>query len=281
MLHAVLNGHEGALNKPGLKEVVAEHGDWLGGSRFLMVPYHLVGSTDLDSALLGGYVHTVRELHPDKPTPAVYRADALLADADRQRTFLGDDDKFRQWLGAGAQTTAAGGGDPADPVFHLHLSDLDVEPLLEEVQGVADQDGYRRQWIKDQLWAALGIPDAQAFVCERTVVWRGTKRTVEFVFGNVRDPHLPDAEFTPQTEGNIRFVFDYPFDDHGRSPMDDVQRVERMKRAGRTAPTIVWLPHFLSERKARNLGRLLKINYLLERDRLDDHTATRPAEERV
>ncbi|MFD6193700.1 PglY protein [Streptomyces sp. NPDC060275] len=678
VLHAVLNGHEGALDKPGLKEVVAEHRDWLGGSRFLMVPYHLVGSTDLDSALLGGYVHTVRELHPEAPTPAVYRSDALLADADRQRTFLGDDDKFRQWLGAGATATSGGAGeddeddlpgidggadlpgaggwstaeldrafaappgseererlvsalltgpmaaytqaargdaqsfiplenglkvvsrhaqslgydgvvlfldelilwlqahmgdqdfvrdqvqrlvkliesadsgrpvpivsfisrqrdlsqligsdvagadvqnleqqvdylagridvveledsnlveiikhrvlaprpgmeqarddafklvessrdevrqvlldaqgrteaswddfrtlyplspallnvlvdlsgalqrertglklvqellrrhrddlrlgqlipigdlwdviaertgeaftaklrkesetahrfharvrehlltkyssaddkrfqtderlvktlllaslapnvpaltrltggrlaalnhgtirtrvgdagavavkrlqelqaegfdgelrsegDPADPVFHLHLSDLDVEPLLEEVQGVADQDGYRRQWIKDQLWAALGIPDAQAFVCERTVVWRGTKRTVEFVFGNVRDPHLPDAEFAPQTDGNIRFVFDYPFDDHGRSPMDDVQRVERMKRAGKTAPTIVWLPHFLSEQKARSLGRLLKINYLLERDRLDDHTATRPAEERV
>ncbi|ORT59286.1 PglY protein [Streptomyces sp. CB03238] len=679
VLHAVLNGHDGALDKRGLKEVVGEHRDWLGGSRFLMIPYHLVGSTDLDSALLGGYVHTVRELHPDVPTPAVYRSDALLADADRQRKFLGDDDKFRQWLGAGAAVATPGGGaeddeddlpgidggadlpgtggwssaeldrafaappgseererlvsalltgpmaaytqaargdahsfiplenglkvisrharslgydgvvlfldelilwlqahmgdqdfvrdqvqrlvkliesadsgrpvpivsfisrqrdlsqligsdvagadvqnleqqvdylagrldvveledsnlveiikhrvlaprpgmeqarddafklvessrdevrqvlldaqgrteaswddfrtlyplspallnvlvdlsgalqrertglklvqellrrhrddlrlgqlvpigdlwdviaertgeaftaklrkeseiahrfharvrehlltkygsaddkrfqtderlvktlllaslapnvpaltrltggrlaalnhgtirtrvgdagavavkrlqelqaegfdgelrsegDPADPVFHLHLSDLDVEPLLEEVQGVADQDGYRRQWIKDQLWAALGIPDAQAFVCERTVVWRGTKRTVEFVFGNVRDPHLPDAEFSPQTEGNLRFVFDYPFDDHDHSPMDDVQRVERMKRAGRTVPTIVWLPHFLSEQKARNLGRLLKINYLLERDRLDDHTATRPAEERI
>ncbi|MER7799885.1 PglY protein [Streptomyces parvulus] len=679
VLHAVLNGHAGALEKPGLKDVVAEHRDWLGGSRFLKVPYHLVGSTDLDSALLGGYVHAVRELHPEAATPAVYRSDALLADADRQRTFLGNDEKFRQWLGAGAAAGSGGAGgdddeddlpgidggadlpgtggwstaeldrafaappgseererlvsalltgpmaaytqaargdaqsfiplenglkvisrhakslnydgvvlfldelilwlqahmgdqdfvrdqvqrlvkliesadsgravpivsfvsrqrdlsqligsdvagadvqnleqqvdylagrldvveledsnlveiikhrvlaprpgmeqarddafklvessrdevrqvlldaqgrteaswddfrtlyplspallnvlvdlsgalqrertglklvqellrrhrddlrlgqlvpigdlwdviaertgeaftaklrkeseiahrfharvrehlltkygsqddkrfqtderlvktlllaslapnvpaltrltggrlaalnhgtirtrvgdagavavkrlqelqaegfdgelrsegDPADPVFHLHLSDLDVEPLLEEVQGVADQDGYRRQWIKDRLWAALGIPDAQAFVCERTVVWRGTKRTVEFVFGNIRDLHLPDAEFVPQTEGNVRFVFDYPFDDHDHSPMDDVQRVERLKRAGRTAPTVVWLPHFLSEQKARNLGRLLKINYLLERDRLDDHTATRPAEERI
>lgn len=677
VLHAVLAGHEGALNKRGLTDVVAEHRDWLGGRRFLKIPYHLVGSTDLDSALLGGYVHTVRDLHPEAATPAVYRSDALLADADRQRKFLGGDDKFRQWLGAGAAagadgeeddeddlpgidggaglpgtggwstaeldrafaappgseererlvsalltgpmaayTQAARGdaksfiplenglkvvsrhakslgydgvilfldelilwlqahmgdqdfvrdqvqrlvkliesadsgrpvpivsfisrqrdlsqligsdvagadvqnleqqvdylagrldvveledsnlveiikhrvlaprpgmeqarddafrivetsrdevrqvlldaqgrteaswddfrtlyplspallnvlvdlsgalqrertglklvqellrrhrddlklgqlipigdlwdviaertgeaftaklrkeseiahrfharvreylltkygsaddkrfqtderlvktlllaslapnvpaltrltggrlaalnhgtirtrvgdagavavkrlqelqaegfdgelrseGDPADPVFHLHLSDLDVEPLLEEVQGVADQDGYRRQWIKDRLWAALGIPDTQAFVCERTVVWRGTKRTVEFVFGNVRDPHLPDAEFAPQTGGDVRFVFDYPFDDHGRSPMDDVQRVERLKRAGKTAPTIVWLPHFLSEQKARNLGRLLKINYLLERDRLDDHTATRPADERI
>ncbi|MFD3910750.1 PglY protein [Streptomyces sp. NPDC058603] len=677
VLHAALNNHPATQGKPRLAEVMAEHQDWLPKSRFLMVPYHLVGSTDLDSALLGGYVHTVRALHPEAPTPAVYRADALLADARRQREFLADDTKFRQWLGAGAPTAGAavaedddvpvidagtgdvavqlgwssaeldrafaaragdpdrdrlvsalvsgpmasyvqaargdkdsfiplenglkvisrhaqslgydgvvlfldelilwlqahmgdqdfvrdqvqrlvkliesadgnrpvpiisfisrqrdlsqligsdvagadvqnleqqidylagrvdvveledsnlveiikhrvlaprpgmeqarddafklvessrdevrqvlldsqgrteanwddfrtlyplspallnvlvdlsgalqrertglklvqellgrrlddlklgdlipigdlwdviatrtgeaftaklrmeaeiarrfhervrdhllmkygsaddkrfqtddrlvktlllaalaphvpalsrltGGklaalnhgtirtrvgdagsvavkrllelqsegfdgelrseGDSSDPVFHLHLSDLDVEPLLEEVQGVADQLGYRRQWIKDQLWAALGVPDTQAFICVREVVWRGTKRTAEFVFGNVRDPHLPDDAFKPQLGSDIRLVFDYPFDDGDHSPMDDVQRVDRMKRAGRAAPTVVWLSDFLSEQKSRNLGRLLKINYLLERDRLEEHTATRPAEERI
>ncbi|MER5572087.1 PglY protein [Streptomyces massasporeus] len=680
VLHAALHNHPAAQAKPRLAEVMAEHRDWLPSSRFLMVPYHLVGSADLDSALLGGYVHTVRQLHPEAPTPAVYRADALLADAQRQREFLADDDKFRQWLGVGAPTAQAavadeddaddvplidagtgdiavpvdwstaeldeafaakagdperdrlvsalvsgpmaayaqaargdkdsfiplenglkvisrhakdrgydgvvlfldelilwlqahmgeqdfvrdqvqrlvkliesgdgdrpvpivsfisrqrdlsqligadvagaevqnleqqidylagridvveledsnlveiikhrvlaprpgmeqarddafkivessrdevrqvlldaqgrteanwddfrtlyplspallnvlvdlsgalqrertglklvqellgrrlddlklgelipigdlwdviaqrtgeaftaklkaeaetarrfhervrdhlltkygsaddkrfqtddrlvktlllaalaphvpalsrltGGklaalnhgtirtrvgdagsvavkrllelqsegfdgelrseGDSTDPVFHLHLSDLDVEPLLEEVQGVADQLGYRRQWIKDQLWAALGVPDTQAFVCIREVVWRGTKRTAEFVFGNVRDPHLPDEQFRPQLGSDLRIVIDYPFDDGDHSPMDDVQRVDRMKRAGKSAPTVVWLSDFLSEQKSRNLGRLLKINYLLERDRLEEHTATRPADERA
>ncbi|MBR7678931.1 PglY protein, partial [Streptomyces daliensis] len=128
-------------------------------------------------------------------------------------------------------------GDRTDPVFHLHLSDIDVEPLLEEVQGVADQLGYRRQWIKDQLWRQLGIQDTQPFVCERDVVWRGTKRTVEFVFGNVRDTHLPDDEFAPQQAGNLRIVFDYPFDDGDHGPIDDLQRVKRLGGAGRTEPT--------------------------------------------
>ncbi|MFF5841042.1 PglY protein [Streptomyces massasporeus] len=172
-------------------------------------------------------------------------------------------------------------GDRADPVFHLHLSDIDVEPLLEEVQGVADQLGYRRQWIKDQLWRELGIQDTQPFVCERDVVWRGTKRTVEFVFGNVRDPHLPDAEFAPQQRGNLRIVFDYPFDDGDHGPVEDLQRVDKLRRAGRSEPTLVWVPDFFSEQTSRQLGRLLKINYLLERDRLDEHTATRPVEERA
>ncbi|WP_283843672.1 PglY protein [Kitasatospora humi] len=168
----------------------------------------------------------------------------------------------------------------SDPVFHLHLSDLDVEPLLDEVRG-EDNMGRRRQWVKDQLWSALGINDAQPFVCERQVVWRGTRRTAEFVFGNVRDPHLPDDQFEPQTKGNVRFVLDYPFDENHLPPSDDVRRIEELKRKGRTAQTIVWLPDFLSEQRANQLGRLLRMNYLLERNRLDDHTATRPADERV
>ncbi|GAA2293645.1 PglY protein [Streptomyces violaceusniger] len=678
VLHAVLNNHPAARRKPRLQEVIAQHDDWLRQKKFLMVPYHLVGSTDLDSALLGGYVATVRRLHPDKPTPAVYRADAAIADARRQREFLADDGKFVQWLGSGGVAVAPSGavagvdeeedldtsglveapsapapgawtpseldrafaapaGDPlrdalvsallsgpmsayatgargdkdafvplenglsvvsrhaqalgydgivlfldelilwlqahmgeqdfvrdqvqklvkliesgdsdrpvpiisfisrqrdlsqligsdvagaevqnleqqveylagridvvdledsnlieiikhrvlapkqgmesaresafaavesskdevrqvlldahgrteaswedfrdvyplspaflnvlvelsgalqrertglklvqetlrrrrddlklgeliplgdlwdvildgtgeaftarlrkeaetakrfhdrvvayllekygsadsplfkgderliktlllaalapnvpalarltgerlaalnhgsikvrlgsagsvavkrlkelqgefgelrsegsADPVFHLHLSDLDIEPLLDEVSS-EDNLGKRRQWVKDQLWSALGIGDAQAFVSEREIVWRGTKRTAEFVFGNVCDPHLPDEQFKPQMEGNIRFVLDYPFDDK-HFPSDDVRRIEKMKQEGKYAPTIVWLPDFFSEQKSNQLGRLLKINYLLERDRLDDHTATKSADERV
>ncbi|KRV48665.1 PglY protein [Wenjunlia vitaminophila] len=675
VLHAVLNNHPAARAKPRLQEVIAAHDDWLRHKRFLMVPYHLVGSTDLDSALLGGYVHTVRALHPDRPTPAVYRADAALDDARRQREFLADDAAFLRWLGAGAAALEPGGGaddedldaslvraetavpdtagwtpadldralaapagdpyrealvsallsgpmsayargargdkdafvplenglsvisrharslgydgivlfldelilwlqahmgdqdfvrdqvqrldkliesgdadrpvpivsfisrqrdlsqligsdvagadvqnleqqveylrgrldvvdledsnlveiikhrvlapkpgmeavrdeafrglessrdevrqvlldahgrteatwddfrtlyplspallnvlvelsgalqrertglklvhellrrrrddlrlgdlipigdlwdviaagtgeaftarlrkesetahrfhtrvrahllekygsedDPrfrgddrlvktlllaalapnvpaltrltggrlaalnhgtirsrvgsagsvavkrlrelqadfgelrsegeSDPVFHLHLSDLDIDPILDEVRS-EDNLGRRRQWIKDRLWSALGIDGAEAFVCQREVVWRGTRRTAEFVFGNVCDPHLPEEQFLPETPGNIRFVIDYPFDEERRGPMDDVRRVETLKRAGTTAPTVVWLPHFFSEQKANQLGRLLKINYLLERNRLEDHTATRSADERV
>src|SRR5690606_13432495 len=144
VLHAVLNGHEGALDKPGLKEVVAEHRDWLGGSRFLMVPYHLVGSTDLDSALLGGYVHPVRELHPDASAPAVQPSAALLADADRQRTFLGDDDKVRQWLGAGATATSGGAGE-------------DDEDDLPGIDGGADLPGTGG-WSTAELDRAFAAP---------------------------------------------------------------------------------------------------------------------------
>ncbi|MGW2558679.1 PglY protein [Streptomyces sp. NPDC001514] len=168
-----------------------------------------------------------------------------------------------------------------DPVFTLHLSDLDIEPLLDMV---ADEDrtGARRIWVKDQLWKALGLKDSGAFVCEHEIVWQGTRRTAEFVFENVRDTtQLSADQFRPGVDGRVRFILDYPFDDGQHYPTDDAQRVADLRSEGLMAPTLVWLPSFFSEQKNAQLGRLIKINYLLERDRLDDYAGHLASDDRV
>ncbi|MGW6057544.1 PglY protein [Streptomyces sp. NPDC055189] len=168
-----------------------------------------------------------------------------------------------------------------DPVFTLHLSDLDIEPLLDMV---ADEDrtGARRIWVRDQLWKALGLKDTGAFVCEHEVVWKGTRRTAEFVFENVRDSvQLPSEQFRPGVDGRVRFILDYPFDDGQHWPSDDARRIDELRAEGLMAPTLVWLPSFFSEQKNAQLGRLIKINYLLERDRLDDYAGHLASDDRV
>jgi hypothetical protein len=187
-------------------------------------------------------------------------------------------DRLRELIGAGFGEIRADGS--SDPVFSLNLTDLDLEPLLERVEA-QDNVGARRIWLKSRLWEGLKVVDKGAFVCERELVWRGSKRTAEFVFGNVRDRSaLPDAHFQPEVKGRIRFVLDYPFDEDKRYPSDDLARVEELRRGGLRADTLVWLPDHFSEARSKQFGRLLKIEYLLERDRLEDYAGHLTSDQR-
>ena len=112
ILHLILSGHSYARSIPELSDVIAKHNDWMQGKRFLMVPYHLLGAKDLESAVLGGYSEFIGRSQPDAPTPAVYRAGDLLKNAEQLRHAMGDA-KFFELLNqaAGASTSGGGWGD--------------------------------------------------------------------------------------------------------------------------------------------------------------------------
>jgi hypothetical protein len=94
VLHLILQGNARARSIDDLATVVAKHNSWMEGKKFLLVPYHLIGAKNLESAVLGGYVRHVAKLHPYAPTPAVYRSAQLLEDADGLRETLGDSKFF-------------------------------------------------------------------------------------------------------------------------------------------------------------------------------------------
>ncbi|MFE2375852.1 hypothetical protein [Streptomyces sp. NPDC059398] len=161
-----------------------------------------------------------------------------------------------------------------DPVYSLHLSDLDIEPILAAVVG-EDKAGPRRTWLRERLWEELGLTGKQGqLVDEKKIVWRGSERTVEFVFGMVRDPRsIADEAFEPATAGNLRIVLDCPYDEEtGHSPDDAYRRVTALQRANPSGtPVLVWLCDHFSEQRKAQLGQLMRINFLLERDRLSEY----------
>jgi hypothetical protein len=74
VLHLLLQHDARARAQEGLAEVCVKHG-WVQGKKFLLVPYHMIGARDMESAILGGYADHVRRVHPDAPWPGIYLAD--------------------------------------------------------------------------------------------------------------------------------------------------------------------------------------------------------------
>lgn len=108
VLNLLLAGNTQAKATPELADVVAKH-NWTQGRKFLLVPYHMIGARDMESAILGQYAEFVRKLHPDAPVPGFYLAEGLFKDARDMRERMGDDTFFAK-LNEGAASAGAGGG---------------------------------------------------------------------------------------------------------------------------------------------------------------------------
>lgn len=157
------------------------------------------------------------------------------------------------------------GSEPGNPVIRVQLSDVDYQSVVERARG-EDNDGRRRELIRDLVRDALGIADSVAGMygaIAHPVIWRGSRREVDIVFGNVRDTSwLTDDHFRARS-GTWRVVIDHPFDMPGHSGAEDHARVDQMIETGLRSSTIVWLPRFLSEERMTDVRRVVVLDYLL------------------
>lgn len=156
-------------------------------------------------------------------------------------------------------------GDDRNPTIRVQLSDVDYESVVERAKA-EDNEGRRRELLKELVSASLGValnaPDLQG-AYPHDIVWRGSRRRVDVLFGNVRDrTWLSDDHFQAAPD-TWRVVVDHPFDDRGHSSAEDLQRLEEMVAHDVQTRTIVWLPRFLSDDKIRELRRLVILNWLL------------------
>jgi len=182
--------------------------------------------------------------------------------------------KLRKWAArVGALKI---GADKQNPSVEIRLTGIDLDAIVARAEAV-DNPGGRRQMVKRLVFAELNVEPAGQLQDEHTILWRGTRRTLDIVFGNIRDTQeLPD-DMLRSVADRWKVVIDYPFDP-GHSPGDDLERLDSWQAAYEGARTVCWVPAFFSQELQGDLKRLVIVDHVLGGERLEqyaDHLSPR------
>lgn len=174
-------------------------------------------------------------------------------------------------------------GDGNDPLISVSISGVDYDSVLNQVR-TEDSAASRRSLLRRMVFEQLGVVASDTLLQEnpQPITWRGSKRTIDLVFGNVRDADALPDDALRAVGANWKLVIDYPFDTPDHGPNDDIARVEYLRQAGVTSRTVAWIPSFLSASRQDDLGTLVLLEYLLAGagDTFDRHATHLPTEQR-
>ena len=172
--------------------------------------------------------------------------------------------KLRTWQGICGEIRLD--GDAANPTVSMELEGVDTESLIDAAK-VFDNPGNRQSRLRGMLFQSLGIPDQDEMFIGHNFVWRGSRRSCDVLFTNVRA--LPDESFRSQDEWKL--ILDFPFDTEGHTPIEDLDRLSKFREKNEAQRTLVWLPSFFSARSQNELGKLVIIDHLLRGSNLDQY----------
>ena len=177
--------------------------------------------------------------------------------------------KLRRWAGEVGEIKVS--DDPANPTVALQIVGLDTDGIIDNARSF-DNNGNRIMLVRQILFSAFELDEQkqQLVDMQYSLQWRGTERTGTLLYDNVRK--LSREAFLPPDE-SWRVVIDYPFDPETQSPMDDVSKVDDIRRTSEAMNTLVWLPSFLTPAAADELGKLVILEHLLIGTRLNEHAS--------
>jgi hypothetical protein len=163
--------------------------------------------------------------------------------------------KLKQW---GAQNLPLFIGPEKDPAVHVRLEGVDLRPILQRYAG-EDNSGSRQRVLRDLLFDALGLDRVADSGKQESTTWNATKRHGRILVGNVRSLSAEHLRCPPGED--FRLVLDYPFDEPGKTPNDDLNALERFMDQ-ESSWTLVWLPHFFSDAANRMVGELAILEHI-------------------
>ena len=148
------------------------------------------------------------------------------------------------------------------PTVSLQITGVDIEPILANA-AQADNDGTRRSKLQRILFDMLGIAaegsllGAQPFYAYEHV-WRGTRREVDLYFEVVQELSYDRL----RGRGAPVLTMGMPFDPKGRPPSNHLAHARNFNDENASGG-VVWQPSYLSDRALKDLGTLVRIDFLL------------------
>ena len=169
--------------------------------------------------------------------------------------------KFGKWASQVGEIRINEEGDT--PIISLQLLGVDTQAILDNAAS-SDNQGNRSRLIKELVCGELGIALDSDLLQQHHMKWRGSKRTVEVQFLNIRE--IQDYSQFESRDDEWRVLIDYPFDTGNHTPSDDRSKIQDYLESGAHGQTLCWLPAFLSEQLQNRLGTLVRLEHILRND---------------
>src|SRR2546426_4106376 len=155
-------------------------------------------------------------------------------------------------------------GEEANPTISIQLSGVDTETIIEQARR-EDNQGNRIRRVRQMLFEQLGIAGELEFEQSHDFLWRQTRRSCIVLFRNIRE--LPDTSLE-NADDRWKLIIDYPFDEAGHGPRDDLSRVQAFQHTHLGgAKTLCWSPAFFSVEAQKDLGMLVILEHILTGER--------------
>lgn len=153
----------------------------------------------------------------------------------------------------------------------VQITDLELQPILDRAEAV-DNPGNRIARMKTLLFAELGMQQQEELFFRYPFRWRGTDREAEVFFGNIRE--MSDDKLEAPGE-RWKIVVDYPFDRDGHNLQEDIERLNQFRSQPTVQDnrTICWLPSFLNFEAQKAIGKLVRLEHILEPNRFKTFVA--------
>ncbi|MGE0826036.1 MAG: DUF6079 family protein [Candidatus Binatia bacterium] len=156
------------------------------------------------------------------------------------------------------------GEESTNPTIAIQLSGVDTETIIEQARR-EDNQGNRIRRVRQMLFEQLQIEGEDEFEQSHNFMWRNTKRSCSVLFKNVRE--LSDTSFK-NTDERWRLIIDFPFDEQGYGPRDDLSRIQVFQQAHpEGTKTLCWVPTFFSAEAQKDLGMLVILEHILKGER--------------